>query len=161
MALIEDERPVEFLYRVDFRCHGDDWDAPCVPIAVKHRIVRKTAGRIYVEREPFREDREKAGTTIIVNRAILNRKGRWSHPWKSETFYATEEGAMRAAHELSMGAPSWCSTLGVQLPCSIDDVKAAYRKLAKDVHPDVGGDPAAFVELERAYRVALDYCDRG
>jgi molecular chaperone DnaJ len=50
--------------------------------------------------------------------------------------------------------------LGVQRSCSIEDVKAAYRKLAKEHHPDRNpGDSAAehkFKEATEAYEILKD-----
>lgn len=43
------------------------------------------------------------------------------------------------------------STLGVTPDASIAQIKAAYRALAKDTHPDRGGDAATFDRLTRAY----------
>ena len=56
--------------------------------------------------------------------------------------------------------PPWCVTLGLELPCGIDEVKAAYRRLAKLSHPDAGGKAEDFVAIESAYRDALAYCQR-
>jgi curved DNA-binding protein CbpA len=50
--------------------------------------------------------------------------------------------------------------LGLALPCRIDDVKAAYRRLAKAAHPDAGGDAKDFIAIESAYREALAYCQQ-
>jgi hypothetical protein len=54
-------------------------------------------------------------------------------------------------------APEGVRLLGLTLPFTRDDVKAAYRRRAKETLPDAGGDAARFVELERAYRDALAY----
>ena len=43
--------------------------------------------------------------------------------------------------------------LGVPRDASEDDIKRAYRRLARDVHPDRGGDEEAFKELTAAYEV--------
>jgi hypothetical protein len=56
--------------------------------------------------------------------------------------------------------PDWCIKLGLTMPCRVDDVKTAYRRLAKSAHPDVGGRAEDFVAIESAYREAMEYCRR-
>lgn len=41
--------------------------------------------------------------------------------------------------------------LGVDRSATPEEIKAAYRKLAKDHHPDKGGDPNRFIEIQNAY----------
>ncbi len=54
--------------------------------------------------------------------------------------------------------------LGVQKSASEDDIKKAYRKLAKQYHPDLNpGDKnaeAKFKEVNEAYEVLSDSEDR-
>jgi len=142
----------------------------------KHRIVKKNARKIYVDHEPFCEDRwerrlddgrEPSGAddhtrTIIIDRAQLKREGRYRHPrsHRAMFFYATEEDGIRDVEAAIGSALPWCATLGVRFPCSVDVVKAAYRRLAKESHPDAGGDPVSFGVVEQAYRDALAYFDR-
>ncbi|NJN81464.1 MAG: J domain-containing protein [Caldilineaceae bacterium] len=45
--------------------------------------------------------------------------------------------------------------LELEPPCSVDDVKRAYRQLAKRLHPDQGGDQVQFLALQVAYKEAL------
>ena len=50
-------------------------------------------------------------------------------------------------------------TLGVTREASADDIKKAYRKLARELHPDVNPDPAVqdkFKEITAAYEVLSD-----
>lgn len=42
-------------------------------------------------------------------------------------------------------------TLGLQPGASIEDVKTAYKNLAKKHHPDKGGDPETFKEINNAF----------
>lgn len=48
--------------------------------------------------------------------------------------------------------------LGVGRDAGADEIKRAYRQLARRYHPDISGDErgAAFVELARAYQVLSD-----
>src|ERR687898_411714 len=47
-------------------------------------------------------------------------------------------------------------TLGVTKNASADEIKKAYRKLAREHHPDSGGDEAKFKEIQSAYDVLSD-----
>lgn len=46
--------------------------------------------------------------------------------------------------------------LGVPRDASEDDIKRAYRRKAREAHPDRGGDEEAFKEITRAYQVLSD-----
>jgi hypothetical protein len=48
--------------------------------------------------------------------------------------------------------------LGLRWPCSVEDVKAAFRKLAHKHHPDKGGSTVAFITLREAYQSAVNWC---
>ena len=43
--------------------------------------------------------------------------------------------------------------LGVGQDAGEDEIKRAYRRKARELHPDTGGDPEAFKELTAAYEV--------
>lgn len=47
-------------------------------------------------------------------------------------------------------------TLGIDKDASVDDIKKAYRNLARKHHPDKGGDSEKFKEIGQAYEVLLD-----
>jgi len=43
------------------------------------------------------------------------------------------------------------STLNIDRTATADEIKLAYRKLARDHHPDLGGDPDQFRQVQQAY----------
>ena len=52
--------------------------------------------------------------------------------------------------------PDYYKTLGVSRNATSDEIKKAYRKLARTHHPDAGGDEARFKEINEAYEVLSD-----
>ena len=46
--------------------------------------------------------------------------------------------------------------LGIDRNCNDDDIKKAFRKLALREHPDKGGDPEKFKEIQSAYEILSD-----
>lgn len=46
--------------------------------------------------------------------------------------------------------------LGITKKSTNDEIKAAYRKLIKTSHPDVGGDPNRFYSIQKAYETLID-----
>lgn len=52
-------------------------------------------------------------------------------------------------------AREWWDVLGVAPGASRDEIVRAHRNKAKAAHPDLGGDPAAMTEINRARDQAL------
>lgn len=59
---------------------------------------------------------------------------------------------MRARH-------SHHEILGVSATADSDDIRAAYRKLLRTCHPDLGGSPALFDLVNEAYTALLEAAD--
>jgi hypothetical protein len=53
--------------------------------------------------------------------------------------------------------PRCLTVLGLLPPVTDEDVKQAYLAKAKELHPDRGGDPAKFIDVQRAYEEAKDF----
>jgi hypothetical protein len=45
--------------------------------------------------------------------------------------------------------------LGLELPCTIEDVLSAYREKVKVLHPDRGGDRRKFLRLQEQFEQAM------
>lgn len=56
---------------------------------------------------------------------------------------------------------SYYEVLGVGKKASTDEIKKAFKKLARQHHPDAGGDEAVFKEISEAYEVLSDEKKRG
>jgi hypothetical protein len=56
--------------------------------------------------------------------------------------------------------PRCIQALGLTLPCTTDDVLAAYRRKVKLLHPDRGGDPKDFLLLQEHFQQAMSLADR-
>ena len=54
------------------------------------------------------------------------------------------------------GTPDYYKILGVPRNAGADEIKKAYRKLARKNHPDAGGDEEKFKEINEAYEVLSD-----
>ena len=51
--------------------------------------------------------------------------------------------------------PDPFAALGLEPNANTAQVKSAFREMARSLHPDAGGDPAAFASLTDNYRTAL------
>ena len=47
-------------------------------------------------------------------------------------------------------------TLGLECPCTKEQLKVAYRRMALETHPDKGGTDSAFVAVHEAHQTILD-----
>jgi hypothetical protein len=167
---------LEFVWEAYYSMSDCPVDYPSKYIYTPYRVVKKTVKRVYVEREPYRENvwqgQQEPGkelewwyfdihTFILDRRKLESGDGARSsrYGWHRGDFYPTREAAERATASRN-GTPLhfwWADILGVKLPCDRKAIKAAYRKLAKQSHPDAGGDADAFVRIDDAYRAALEW----
>ncbi len=145
-------RPREYLYT---RRHSDQDESPLI---AAHLVVKKTAKRIYVTRRTIGPD--QIGTddenwtsdekTIPLDRIRLEREGSvYSSGHRHSDFYTTRDAAIG---ENPASGPEPFVVLRLRPPCTLDEIKDAYRTRAKEVHPDRGGSPTDFQAVEAAYR---------
>lgn len=89
---------------------------------------------------------------IVLHIAALRGQDRWGVGTLEQAF------AGYAALPPAASAPAkreWSEVLGVQWDDESVHVKARYRALVKQHHPDAGGDVAAFKEVQAAWE---EYC---
>ncbi len=79
---------------------------------------------------------DRAGATELLNRAFTGFK------------------ALPPQGSVVVTQPQWWHVLGVQSLADAATIKAAYRKLAAQHHPDVGGDDGAMARINQAYEQA-------
>ena len=150
-----DTKEVEYLY-TDWESDYDGHHG-----STKHRIVKKTAKRVYVARYSVgscNEDNkwEENGQvfhdieTVVLDRHKLETEGYASNRRCWSYFYTTPwEERHRPA------TPRCLELLGLEGGATAETIKAAYRRLAKECHPDHGGNAADFKELQVAYEAAM------
>lgn len=147
----QQSRPREYLY--SRRPNGpDDF------LIAAHLVTKKTAKKIRVSLKSIGPDQlsttderwDDDEPSIALDRIKLERDGSvYSSAHRFSDFFATRAAAMAGAGRLTTAA---FSRLGIVPPASVEEIKAAYRREALKAHPDRGGKPEEFHEVESAYR---------
>jgi DnaJ domain len=131
----EDAAVIEFLYTSGWRGRRP------------HRIIKKTLKRVFVHPHPYGNEKPRR-PLIVLDRFELEGKGHASNPARRITFYVKPPDEQQHI-------PRCLEILGLQQPCTVAEVKRAFRRLAKDAHPDRGGTKEAFIAIRRAYEEVL------
>jgi len=66
--------------------------------------------------------------------------------------------ARDAARNGGMNLKCAYDILCLDYPCSADEIKVAYRHMARLHHPDLGGDEEAMKDVNVAYELAMRFC---
>jgi hypothetical protein len=53
--------------------------------------------------------------------------------------------------------PRCILAFGLTMPCTADEVRAAYRRKVKELHPDLGGDRREFLRLQAHFEQAMEF----
>jgi hypothetical protein len=56
--------------------------------------------------------------------------------------------------------PRCILALGLVMPCTTDDILAAYRRKVKQLHPDRGGDRREFLLLQAHFEQAMEFVEK-
>ena len=153
----------EFLYRDVCDAVTEHWGS------VPHRVVRKTNKYVYVEQRPYSRDDltgswlDRDRPTFRLDRQALEQEGYAFIP--ATAYVADTEEPMffdRPHHKRTRWygrqLPKCLEVLDLSWPCTVTDVKEAYRRLVKCAHPDGGGSHDEFLALQKAYEQALRMC---
>jgi len=89
-------------------------------------------------------------------RAPLEESGDVYHRPARERFYLHREDAEAVVEKHEPDAPECLDALGLDRSATEADVRNAFRAQSKELHPDHGGDAAAFRRLRDAYEDALE-----
>ena len=138
-----------------------------------HRVLRESARFFWVNSESLEYEgwgmaHPEHLATHRLERVELERGERsWSRVTHAWWVLAVPPGAIEEAHGRwfveAQGAvrpqrtsAALCLTrLGLTPPCTRADVTTVYHRLARTLHPDVGGSHDAFVALRASYEAAL------
>ena len=93
--------------------------------------------------------------TFVLDRVEFESTGkaRRSGDWWRNEFYASPDNHF--AERRSAPRPECFVVLGVEATATEAEVKGAFKKLAKKLHPDAGGDPEEFKAVYSAYERAM------
>jgi hypothetical protein len=84
---------------------------------------------------------------------------RQSGLFTTNSVFGNTEWVERLKKLKAMPTPEFIKALGLKMPCTIDDLRSAYRGLALQVHPDVGGDHEDFIELKDNFDAAVEFLE--
>jgi hypothetical protein len=152
---------LEFVYQclLDY----SDYNGSPSDSLIKHRIVKRTKKRIYVEKKPYRDNVELTGawwewieSTFVLDRQQFESTGkarRFPIKWWDGAFYSSPE--VYFSERKQNARPECFKILDVDSTATEKEIKSAYRGLARIVHPDTGGNPEEFKRVRKAYDEAL------
>ena len=160
--------------------HRHDWSGNALTLVwTAHRVLKVTKARIVLsfERGPANGWLEQK--TVSVGRAKLEQNGiaycsglraqlyteaakaqeaaTWRAQYEETAAYIREiraRGGVGHADRIFVSFEPHVDD-GYSWPASADQVRRRFRELAKQFHPDAGGDAAEFVALNRSYQRAL------
>lgn len=91
--------------------------------------------------------------------------GHWMAILDLRAYLRSLRGMLVKASHVFPGMPSWARyhtpgcllAMGLELPCTVDEVKQVYLELAQKHHPDRGGDREQFANLQRNFQNSLEF----
>jgi hypothetical protein len=154
-AVCEERAPraQEWLYHESY---SDDYGEP--PRWLKLPITKTTAHRVYFltsHHDEYIVDGVDVSSQCCVSREALDAGDAWHQHYRLYSEPAYQRKIALGAASAS-GVPRCLAALGLRFPCTVTQVKSAFKKLATKAHPDQGGSDATFVKLTQDYERALE-----
>lgn len=98
---------------------------------------------------------------LWLNREALERDGKVYHSRPHEYFYKVKPNVdpekPKTSARVSSNIQSAFATLGLTYPANQAAIKRAYKRKAREAHPDTGGHHEVFIKLNAAFKTALKY----
>jgi hypothetical protein len=114
--------------------------------------------------EPWPNTLDLVATVAFLSLVVLLPAVGYVFMWLDFRAYlrSLRRGLILAAHSFR-GIPAWArhqtprsvAALGLMMPCTVDDLKRAYRSKVMQLHPDRGGDQRRFMMLQAEFEEAL------
>ena len=121
------------------------WEIECEACYAKRIQAQQTAEAPRTEPPPRQDP--------FTNRANAFREK--TNAYRNDQAWSKLEEMLAEMRRKAEMAPF--RVLGLQPPITLVSVKAAYRRKAKETHPDLGGSTEAFVAVQNAYEAALKF----
>jgi len=102
-------------------------------------------------------DESEWGRRYFLDRKRIENQRAYYHKTTDLLFYPDREDAWSIVEEFAPDAPDAFDRLGLGQDATPEEVKTAYRRRSKEVHPDQGGDKKEFLELRESYEIALEF----
>jgi len=125
-----------------------------------HRIIKKTFSTLYVDSSnDYPGGWHGFGIRVVLtlNRMEMESQGRaWSRS-QGRYYYALPAVSFHTNDKDEKSLPRFVETLELPIPFTVEDIKNAYRRKAKQAHPDSGGSMDDFIALQESYQQALSF----
>lgn len=114
-----------------------------------------SAGRLMLFGNKFK-NKPRSPDFIMAFPVAEKKEKKYGGGKSSGDYHRDFYGGERSYGSGKVYTPAFCSVLGIEYwPCTLLDVKRAYRLKALETHPDRGGTQDEFVQVNDAYQQAV------
>ncbi|MCA9169094.1 MAG: J domain-containing protein [Planctomycetales bacterium] len=117
--------------------------------------------------QPNWPDKTDVAVTLVLLSVIivLPLLGYWLTILDIRRYLRALRGVLMVVSQVRYRVPAWSQretpnclrAFGLQLPCNEHELKEAYRRRAKELHPDRGGDIHKFLTLQQQFEQAQHF----